>query len=212
MPRKQSAALIPLLLPLLYACAATTQQVPAAQTEAHHHEGHEGMAVEVTIPPGVIWTAADVHFMQGMIAHHAQAIHMTRMAEGSGASAQVLRFAQKIDQSQITEIVLMQNWLADRDQFVPDTSSWRTMAMPGMLTETELAQLASARGAEFDRRFLELMIRHHEGALQMVDDLHADPRAAQEVDVSVLATEVQLVQTAEIDAMRLMLADTPGVQ
>src|SRR5690606_14572803 len=189
-----------------------TQQVPAAPAEAQHHAGHGGMTTAITVPPGAIWTAADVHFMQGMIAHHAQAIHMTRLAEGSGASPQVLRFAQKIDQSQITEIILMQNWLDDRDQVVPDTSSWRTMTMPGMLTETELGQLASARGSDFDRLFLELMIRHHEGALQMVDDLHATPRAAQEVDVSVLATEVRLVQTAEIDAMRLMLADTPGVR
>ncbi|HRP07183.1 MAG TPA: DUF305 domain-containing protein [Gemmatimonadales bacterium] len=209
MPRSGSLLF---LLPAAFACAAATQQSPAAEPDSPRHHDHAGMTAEVVIPPGSIWTAADVHFMQGMIAHHAQAIHMTRLAEGSGASAQVLRIARKIDQSQITEIVLMQNWLADRGQFVADTSSWRTMSMPGMLTATELGQLASARGAGFDRLFLELMIRHHEGALQMVADLHATPRAAQEVDVSVFATEVQLVQTAEIDAMRLMLADTPGVK
>jgi uncharacterized protein (DUF305 family) len=81
------------------------------------------------------------------------------------------------------------------------------MSMPGMLTADELAQLAAARGAEFDRLFLTLMIRHHEGALMMVAELLATPRAAQDVDVNVFANDVESVQTAEIAVMRQMLAD-----
>jgi uncharacterized protein (DUF305 family) len=159
----------------------------------------------ITIPAGALFTEADVRFMQGMIAHHGQAIHMSRMAATRGANPRLLRFAQKIDQSQAGEIVLMQEWLRANGQFAPDASAWRGMSMPGMLTAGELAGLEAARGAAFDRQFLTLMIRHHEGALRMVADLLAAPRAAQDVDVSVLANDVETTQTAEIGVMRQML-------
>jgi uncharacterized protein (DUF305 family) len=142
-----------------------------------------------------------------MIAHHAQAIYMSRLAADRGATPRVLRFATKIDQSQIAEIRLMQDWLRANGQAVPDTSSWRTMTMPGMLTAAQLATLDAARGPEFDRQFLTLMIQHHEGALAMVATLRATPRAAQDIDVSVFANDVETVQTAEIGAMHQMLAD-----
>ena len=145
--------------------------------------------------------------MQGMIAHHAQALHMSRMAPSRGADPRLVRFAQKIDLSQAGEIALMQGWLSTNGQFAPDTSSWRTMTMHGMLTAEELARLAAARGNAFDRLFLEYMIRHHEGALQMVADLLANPRAAQDIDVSVLANDIATTQTAEIGLMRQMLAE-----
>lgn len=166
-----------------------------------------GAPSEIVIPPGSIITAADVRFMQGMIAHHAQAIFMSRLAESHGANPRLVRFAQKIDQSQASEILLMQAWLRDHNQFAPDTSSHRTMMMDGMLTPEQIRRLEAARGVEFDRLFLQFMIQHHEGALKMVADLLATPRAAQEVDVNVFANEVHLVQTAEIDVMRQMLAD-----
>jgi uncharacterized protein (DUF305 family) len=159
----------------------------------------------VTIPQGVLYTEADVRFMQGMIAHHAQAIYMSRLAAGHQANPRVLKFANKIDQSQQAEIRLMQDWLRANKQFVPDTSSWRTMHMPGMLTDAQLATLDSSKGADFDRAFLKLMIQHHTGALKMVSDLFAAPLAAQDVDVSVFANDVQTVQTAEIGIMEEML-------
>jgi uncharacterized protein (DUF305 family) len=145
--------------------------------------------------------------MQGMIAHHAQAIHMSRMAAARGASPRLVRFAQKIDMSQAGEIAQMQDWLRANGQFAPDTSAWRTMTMHGMLSAEEIARLEAARGPAFDRLFLAYMIRHHEGALQMVKDLLATPRAAHDVDVSVLANDVETTQTAEIGLMRRMLAE-----
>jgi uncharacterized protein (DUF305 family) len=166
-----------------------------------------GMSMPVNIPKGALYTAADVHFMQGMIAHHAQAIYMTRLAVSRGASPRLLKLANKIDQSQQAEIRLMQDWLVANKQTAPDTGSWRTMSMPGMLTPTQLATLDAARGADFDRQFLELMIQHHEGALKMVEDLLATPLAAQDVDVSVFANDVNTVQTAEIAVMQQMLAN-----
>ena len=165
------------------------------------------MSAPVTIPKGAQYTVADVHFMQGMIAHHAQAIFMSRMALTHGATDRVLRFAHKIDLSQQSEINLMQDWLIRNHQMAPDTSSWRHVMMTGMLTTQQLATLDAARGADFDQQFLTLMIQHHQGALKMVDDLLASPMAAQDVDVSVFANDVTAVQTAEIGAMQQMLAN-----
>ena len=184
--------------------AAPAQAAPAAEA-AHHH--HVAGADRITIPAGALFTEADVRFMQGMIAHHAQAIHMSRMAASRGANPRLVRFAQKIDLSQAGEIVQMQDWLRANGQVAPDTSSWRGMTMHGMLTAEELAKLEAARGPAFDRLFLEYMIRHHEGALKMVADLIATPRAAQDVDVSVLANDVESTQTAEIGLMRQMLLE-----
>jgi uncharacterized protein (DUF305 family) len=161
----------------------------------------------VTIKAGAIYTEADVRFMQGMIAHHAQAVHMTRLAKSAGANARVLKLAQKIDLSQAGEIVLMQEWLRANDQFAPDTSAWRTMTMHGMLTVEEMTSLEAARGSAFDRLFLTFMIRHHEGAIRMVADLFATPRAGQDVDVSVFANDVETTQSAEIALMRMMLLE-----
>ena len=165
-----------------------------------------GMATPV-IPKGALYTAADVHFMQGMIAHHGQAIHMSRLAAARGANPRVLRFANKIDQSQEVEIRQMQDWLRANGQAAPGADSWRTMSMPGMLTAEQLAGLDSAKGVDFDRQFLTLMIQHHRGALKMVADLLATPLAAQDVDVSVFATDVEITQSAEIAIMQQMLND-----
>lgn len=184
--------------------AAPAAQAAAPAAEAHHH--HAAGAGTITIPAGALFTEADVRFMQGMIAHHGQAIHMSRLASSRGADPRLQRFAQKIDLSQAGEIALMQDWLRANGQFAPDTSAWRGMSMPGMLTAEELAALEGMRGATFDRQFLTMMIRHHEGAIRMVADLLATPRAAQDVDVSVLANDIENTQTAEIGLMRQMLA------
>ena len=81
------------------------------------------------------------------------------------------------------------------------------MLMPGMLSPEQMAQLDAARGPEFDRLFLELMIQHHKGALAMVDKLLAVPGAAENGPVYRFATDVHVDQTTEINRMNLMLAD-----
>ena len=144
-----------------------------------------------------------------MIAHHAQAIVMSRMAEEHGANPQVLKLSMKIDQSQVPEILIMQRWLRRYGQDAPDTSSWHTMRMDGMLTDAQLAQLAASKGVEFDRNYLKMMIQHHAGALKMVDDLFASPLAGQEVDVGVFANDVVTAQTGEIGIMQQLLAKLP---
>lgn len=181
---------------------------PAAGHDAHAGHDMAGMP-PVTIPAGALITEADVRFMQHMIAHHAQAVYMTRLADSAGASARVLTLARKIDLSQAGEIALMQDWLRAYGQHVPDTESWRGMTMVGMLTAEQIAQLQQAKGPAFDRLFLRFMIQHHEGAITMVADLLKSPRAAQEVDINVLANEIEAAQMAEIGLMWQMLADLP---
>ena len=178
---------------------------PVAAQSGMQHVGHH----EIVVPKGAPYTKADVEFMQGMIAHHAQAIVMSRMAEAHGANPQVLKLSNKIDQSQIPEIRIMQDWLRRYEQFAPDTSSWRGMTMAGMLTPAQMQELDAAKGVAFDRAYLRLMIQHHAGALKMVDDLFKAPLAGQDVDVNVFANDVVTAQTLEIGIMQKLLAQLP---
>ena len=183
-----------------------------AVSQSGSMSGMSGMEMghEIVIPKGAPYTKADVEFMQGMIAHHAQAIVMSRMAESHGANPQVMKLSNKIDQSQVPEIRIMQSWLTRNKQYAPDTSSWHHMTMPGMLTAAQLNELDAARGVEFDRAYLRLMIQHHAGALKMVDDLFNSSLAGQEVDVNVFANDVVTAQTVEIGIMQRLLTQLPA--
>ncbi len=168
------------------------------------------------------YTEADVHFMSAMIGHHAQAIVMAGWAATHGASPAVQRLAERIINGQQDEIATMEQWLRDRGKPVPEASrrgmtmhpstspehdpGEHEMLMPGMLTETQLRQLEQARGGEFDRRFLTLMIQHHRGAVSMVRDLFGSHGAAQDETVFKLANDVQVDQATEIARMETMLA------
>ena len=116
---------------------------------------------------------------------------------------------RRIDISQADEIDMMKRWLALRGQRVPDSNAMHmhgAALMPGMLTEEEMAHLAAATGAEFDRLFLEGMIKHHDGALAMVHDLFATPGAGQDVGIFAFASDVDADQRMEIDRMGAMLS------
>ena len=156
----------------------------------------------------VPFTPADVRFMQGMIGHHAQALDMTALVATRSSSEAIRKLAQRIELSQADEIKMMQEWLTGRGQKVPDQHAHHAPGatlMPGMLTAGEMARLAQATGPEFDRLFLEFMIKHHEGALTMVQDLFAQPGAGQESDVFAFASDVDADQRMEIDRMRAAL-------
>ena len=183
---------------------AFAQSTMAGMDHSKHH-----MGPDIVVPKGALYTKADVEFMQGMIAHHAQAIVMSRMAEANGANPQVLKLSRKIDQSQVPEIIIMQGWLRRNGQFAPDTSSWHDMRMEGMLSDEELKAMSDAKGVAFDRLFLNGMIKHHAGAIKMVDDLFKSPGAGQEVDANVFANDVVTAQTAEIGIMRRLLSQLP---
>ncbi len=195
--------------PLIAFAALTLLIAGSSPAVAQGDMAGHNMGGPIVIPKGALYTKADVEFMQGMIAHHAQAVVMSAMATSHGANPQVLKLSNKIDQSQVPEIFIMQQWLKRYNQFVPDTSAWRHMHMAGMLTEAQLKQLDAAKGVEFDRAFLNLMIQHHVGALKMVEDLFAAPLAGQEVDVNVFANDVVTAQTGEIGIMQRLLSQLP---
>jgi uncharacterized protein (DUF305 family) len=171
--------------------------------------------VDLSPAPTLPHTQADVHFMSGMIPHHAQAVVIAGWAATHGARSDVRILAERIVVGQRDEIALMQNWLRERNEPVPaaDATHLRMtmngmehdMIMPGMLNAEELAQLDRARGTEFDRLFLTYMIRHHEGAVTMVDQLFSSPGAAQDDIVFRFASDVFADQTTEIDRMLTML-------
>jgi uncharacterized protein (DUF305 family) len=205
--RRMLAALVPLGLA---AAVPSTARVAAAGTVAR-------VTSADTVRRG--YTAADVRFMQGMIAHHAQALAMTSLIPGRTTNPAIRLLAEKIDVSQKDEIASMRRWLEDRHEAVPDTSE-HAMAgmpgmeshhalMPGMLTPEQMARLAAAKGAEFDRLFLTGMIQHHEGALAMVATLFATTGSGQEPQLFGLATDIDADQRADIARMRAMLRALP---
>ena len=116
-----------------------------------------------------------------------------------------------IDVSQVSEIQLMQDWLKGRGDTVQ--SGHEHMAhtgaehlMPGMLSPEEMARLAAARGPAFDRLFLQYMIRHHEGALTMVEDLFAKQSSVQNPLLFQVANNIDADQRAEIARMKALLS------
>ena len=166
------------------------------------------------------YNKADVEFMQGMIPHHAQAVVMAKMAKTHGAREDVRILCERILVAQSDEITLMRNWLRDRGQLVPAADATHhkhmmngvahDMLMPGMLTAEEMAALDKARGPEWDRLFLAGMIKHHEGALAMVDELFEAYGALQDDDMFKFASDIYADQTTEIDFMQKMLDAMPG--
>ena len=164
------------------------------------------------------YSDADVDFMTGMIAHHAQAVIMGGWAPTHGARHDVAVLCERIVVGQRDEIHLMQTWLRDRWLPVPDEHSTRMhmkmpngmehdMLMPGMLNDEEMAALDKARGPEFDRLFLEGMIKHHQGAIDMVDVLMKAYGAAQDDTVFKFANDVWADQNVEITRMKQMLEE-----
>jgi uncharacterized protein (DUF305 family) len=161
------------------------------------------------------YTAADVHFMQGMIGHHAQAIVMSSWAPTHDASPSIRTLAARIINAQQDEIATMQQWLTDRRQTVPAANAGpmkmmmngkeTEMLMPGMLTAEQMHELDQAKGPEFDRLFLTDMIQHHKGAVSMVQDLFGTYGAAQDELTFKLASDVNVDQTTEIARMEKML-------
>ncbi|MGE0439199.1 MAG: DUF305 domain-containing protein [Gemmatimonadales bacterium] len=183
------------------------------------------MAVPRATPSGIAkaradsarlpYTAADIHFMSGMIHHHAQALVMAGWAKSHGASDAVIRLTGRVLNAQRDEIHLMQQWLVDRHQPAPVPNprgmtmamggAEHVMPMPGMLTDDQMAELDQARGQDFDILFLKFMIQHHKGATAMVKELFATDGAGQDEIVFKFASDVNVDQTTEIARMEQML-------
>ncbi len=173
-----------------------------------------GASAATSGPP---FTDADVKFMQGMLHHHAQAVEMVALLKTRTNSDDMRKLGQRIELSQADEITMMRKWLQAHGSAEGAAGPSGTSEhahhmtgggmMPGMLTEEEMARLAAAQGREFDRLFLQFMIKHHVGALVMVQDLFATPGAAQDADIFAFASDVDADQRMEIARMNAMLKE-----
>jgi uncharacterized protein (DUF305 family) len=184
-----------------------------AQTGGHVHSGGHAhpRPGEAALPPGAHhpWTEADVRFMSNMIGHHAQAIEMSRLAPERAGGNNIRILAERIIAAQEDEIATMQQWLRDRGEPVPEVHAGHHAGhgppMPGMATPEQMARLAAARGPEFDMLFLNLMIQHHQGAVNMVSELFGSYGAGQDETVFKFASDANVDQATEIARMQKML-------
>jgi uncharacterized protein (DUF305 family) len=195
------------------ACGAATSTPSKPQILQPGAPGQESRVVSAAAASDqskVQATAADIKFMQGMIHHHSQALDMTALLFTNSNSPDMKTLAKRIDISQKDEIGFMRHWLDVRGAEVPGEHAHHMPGaplMPGMLTPAEMETLAAAKGPEFDRLFLEGMIKHHGGALTMVQELFATAGAGQEAEIFGFASDVDADQRMEIARMSAMLKE-----
>lgn len=208
--RSLRIVILSLSLILFASCHATTQSAKIIQPGAPGTESHVIPREKAVDLSQVQATKADIEFMQGMIHHHLQAIDMTNLLAENTSSEDMRKLGLRMSLSQSDEIKMMRHWLEIRGQEAPGDHAHHMPGapmMPGMLTQPEMDRLAAARGVEFDKLFLEGMIKHHNGALVMVDQLFNTPGAAQQSEIFSFATDVEADQRAEIDRMTAMLKE-----
>ena len=196
---------------ILIGLAAVSQaQPPIIQPGAPGEPSREISAEDASNLTAIDYTDGDIRFVQGMISHHAQALEMTRLLEARTDNAVLRQLSERIDISQRDEIMMMQGWLRDRDQTVPEVDTYHQagfVLMPGMLTDEEMEELEVVSGVAFDRLFLRLMIKHHRGAITMVDNLLDQAGAAQDAQLYAFTSDVSSDQEMEINRMDSMLAE-----
>jgi uncharacterized protein (DUF305 family) len=198
---------VSLLSVVLAAGCGTGGAVTAPHTVQPGAPGEPSREVPAGKQAAPPFTPADVQFMQGMIGHHQQAVDMTGLLKTRTTREDMKMLALRIEVSQTDEIKMMQRWLEQRGQQAPSIHAMHmhgATLMPGMLTEDEMAALAAATGAEFDRLFLEGMIKHHGGALTMVKELFA-AGGGQQAEIFTFASDVEADQKMEIERMKGML-------
>ncbi|MFE7569511.1 DUF305 domain-containing protein [Streptomyces sp. NPDC057539] len=153
---------------------------------------------------GSLYNAADVSFAQGMIPHHQQAVEMADLAATRASSAEVKKLAAEIKKAQDPEIKTLSGWLTSWDAQVPTQGSMDHSghSMPGMMADSDMSTLEKATGPAFDTAFLNLMVKHHEGAVEMArteKSAGADKRAKDMADAIITS------QSAEITRMNKLL-------
>lgn len=198
------AGIVTLLLPL-----ATFAQAPIIQPGLPGAPVRELSVDEASQIAGSTHTEADVRFMRDMIPHHQQAIDMAALVEARTNRSEIRDAAARIDASQKDEIAFMRDWLTDRGEGLPNPHDHSAMGashtMAGMASPEQMAELAAAEGTAFERLFLSLMIKHHEGAVTMVAQLQEQPGAAYDPILFEFTNDVRNDQTAEIERMSALL-------
>ena len=158
------------------------------------------------------FSPADVKFLQDMIVHHQQAVDLAALVEGRSNNSDIVAIAGRIDASQADEIAFMREWLAERGQPAAmqhhagmDHAAHHLMM--GMATPAQVAELGTLESTAFDRLFLQLMVRHHGGAIDMVETLHDQPGTAYDPVMFEFTNDLVKEQQAEIDRMNAILAE-----
>ena len=151
------------------------------------------------------YNSHDVHFLQMMIIHHDQALLMSRLAPSRTNSKNILDLAAKIDSSQEDEMLFMKGWLQDRDESTHHQHNHKMMKMAGMASPEEINLLKKSNGVDFDRLFLRLMIHHHDGAIEMVEDLRDQSGSAYDPTLNEFVADLTNDQAIEIERMNGLL-------
>jgi len=197
------------LILLGQASVALAQEAPIIQPGAPGEPVRELSAEDAIKIADTSYSPADARFMSDMIPHHHQALQMAELVADRTNNPELLDAAGRINASQGDEIEFMQGWLRDRGEPVSDPTAHDAMhthhSMAGMATPKQMAELAASEGIAFDRLFLTLMIRHHEGAVTMVEDLLEQPGSAYDPILFEFTNDVTNDQTAEIERMNAML-------
>jgi uncharacterized protein (DUF305 family) len=184
-------------------------QVPIVQPGAPGQAGRIITAEEASDLAGLSYSLGDIQFLRGMIPHHAQAKEMSALAEDRTNNSMVLAVAARITLSQDDEISMMQGWLRDQGLEAPAEDVHHQPGfepMKGMLSNEQMEELAAASGPEFDRLYLEFMIDHHQGALDMVEMLLDQRGSVQDPLLYEFTSDVTSDQTSEIERMDTLLA------
>ncbi|GAA1804777.1 hypothetical protein GCM10009682_28090 [Luedemannella flava] len=143
----------------------------------------------------------DLMFVTDMIPHHRQAVEMAVMARTRAEDTRILDLAASIEQSQGDEITLMSGWLRSWGKKVPQPDQMHTAHGSGMLTHADMEDLKAAHGTKFDEMFVDMMIRHHEGAIEMAETTKENGKNPA---VRALATNVVVIQAAEVAELTLI--------
>jgi len=207
---RASGALLSVLL-LGTSGLAFAQSVPIVQPGAPGQSSRSLSAEEATKLAAASYAPADVTFMQHMIVHHSQAVEMAVLVKERTNTEEIVAIAGRIESSQADEIAFMKEWLAERGEPVEDPmmkghGAHMHHMMAGMASPEDMTALAAAKGVEFDRQFLTLMIAHHEGAVEMVEELLGQPGTAADPILYRFTGDIENEQTGEIERMDVLLA------
>ena len=209
----QRAKLLPIFVSAIVVSAGHAQ-APIVQPGAPGEVGQTLTPIEAVAITDTSYSPDDVSFMQGMIPHHEQALVMAELVSERTNQAELGQIAGRIKASQKDEIEFMQSWLADRDEPVSnnDMSMRHSHSdhangsiMKGMATPEQMAELAAANATAFDRLFLQLMIAHHKGAVEMVENLLDQPGSAYDPVLFEFVGDVKNDQRVEIERMHALL-------
>jgi uncharacterized protein (DUF305 family) len=190
---------------------AFAQSVPIVQPGAPGQASKTLTAEEATKLAQVSYTASDVAFMQHMIVHHQQALDMAMLVKERTNTEELVTIAGRIEASQADEIAFMKNWLAERGEPAADPKmkghgEHLHHMMKGMASPEQMKALGKAKGVEFDRQFLTLMIAHHEGAVDMVEKLFDEEGTAADPVLYRFVSDIENEQNGEIERMDKVLA------